>query len=238
LQAMSTPRIVDGMGYDFIKYDDFFPDFQTKDVLNTKFLAYKNKTVNRWNPDIRNYLLDTPNNIIIQGDVVTMIDNFYKVNPHDPQGRPEFVLYNGDTFRLGETDTCLVTHTVGATTYRIACYVSKIDGQPDKEFLVPTESGKPVLENALKEISDKCKGKGRSLRWQDHFWPLYKMFARYTYGYCQSVYKSQGSTYDSVYLDVNDILTCGPLTPKRKLQSLYTAVTRTKTNVKLLKSNR
>ena len=55
------------------------------------------------------------------------------------------------------------------------------------------------------------------------------------YGYAITAYKAQGSSYDSIYLDINDVLLTRPLTPKRKLQTIYTAITRARNNVYFLK---
>ena len=52
------------------------------------------------------------------------------------------------------------------------------------------------------------------------------MFCEFTMGYAINSYKSQGSTYQNVFIDLMDILETGPLTPKRKLQAVFTALTR------------
>ena len=58
-------------------------------------------------------------------------------------------------------------------------------------------------------------------------------FANISYGYCYTSHKSQGSTFKNVFVDVNDIITIN-ISPKRKLQALYTAITRASHSVYFL----
>ena len=44
------------------------------------------------------------------------------------------------------------------------------------------------------------------------------------YGYCLSVHKSQGSTYDNVFINLNDILRCRTILDRNRL--LYVALSR------------
>ena len=74
--------------------------------------------------------------------------------------------------------------------------------------------------NAAKNADFKSKGK----KWED-FYNFRDTFADVSYGYAFTAYKAQGSGFTNVYVDLNDILST-PISDKRKLQTLYTAITR------------
>lgn len=57
--------------------------------------------------------------------------------------------------------------------------------------------------------------------WQSH---VLDRFAELNYGYCITVHKSQGSTFDNVYIDISDILDNRNLSETSKC--IYTAITR------------
>lgn len=229
LECLKEPKIVDGRGYDFISYSDLQAHIENKDVMNTCVIAFRNKTVNFFNQKIRSHLLNNPDEEIIENDIICMLDNFYKMEG----STIEYVLFNSDVYKIGKVYTKNIRYVNGDKVYKIEVYVGNILNQRSKkELIVPTTNGRKDLELALKELSDKCRA--GKMRWPA-FWDFKKKFCNCTYGYAITAYKAQGSTYDSVYVDINDILLTKPLTPKRKLQTIYTAFTRAKYNVHVFK---
>ena len=67
--------------------------------------------------------------------------------------------------------------------------------------------------------------------WEYFYYSYVDIFADINYGYCITVHKSQGSTFDDVYIDSNNII---GFKNKDTLNCLYTAVTRSSKDVKLL----
>jgi hypothetical protein len=232
IDAIKVPNMVDGVGYSFVKYDDLLKDIEDKDILQTRILAYRNKTINKFNPIIRNHLLGNPEDGLVEGDIVTMKENYYHF-AQTGDARPTYVLYNSETFRLSKVHKSVMTKRVGKHTYRFDVYRANIKNRKE-QFITPTESGVLSFNNSLNDIATKCKM--RELRWPEHFWPFKEGVCQYTYGYASSIYKAQGSTYRTIYLDINDVLLTRPITPKRKLQAIYTAITRASHDVKFLKS--
>ena len=55
-----------------------------------------------------------------------------------------------------------------------------------------------------------------------------EQFCMVQHAHAITAYKAQGSTIDTVFFDLNDVLSVGPLTPLRKLQSIYVGLTRAK----------
>lgn len=58
--------------------------------------------------------------------------------------------------------------------------------------------------------------------YQSYIWP----FAKVVYGYAITTHKSQGSTYENIYVNVPNILGCKKVRNTIKMKSLYTAMTR------------
>lgn len=233
LDAIRQPNMTDGIGYSFVRYHDILKHISEKDIMTTRLIAYRNKTIDKWNPYIRDYLLRNPHHKLVPGDVVIMKDNFYKI----VDDKVEYILFNSELLRIGEVQNFVVRFNQGDISYKIDAYRAHIEGRPNQYLISTTPEGEMVYQTALFELSQKAKKAAPSSRrflWEA-FWNLKKTFCNYSYGYASTAYKAQGSSYTSVYLDINDILNTGPLTPKRKLQTIYTGITRARQDVYFLK---
>lgn len=234
LDHIREPKMENGIGYNFVRYDDMLTHIEGKDILNTRVLAYRNKAINRINPLIRNHLMNNPEEKLIEGDVITMSENYYHFYDKQ-QPLPDYMFYNSENFRLGKIHKSVEKRRIGKHLYTFDVYRARIEGKGEKElFITPTESGQIAYNAMLNDIANKCNM--RELRWPEHFWPTKDSICQYTYGYASSIYKAQGSTYKTIYLDINDVLLTKPITPKRKLQAIYTAITRASHDVWFLKS--
>jgi len=67
-------------------------------------------------------------------------------------------------------------------------------------------------------------------------WRVKNMFANLDYAYAITSHKSQGSTYNTVAVMEDDIMSVGPISNKQKSQSMYTAITRAKNNTLIVSS--
>ncbi len=229
LEIIKREKIINGKGYKNILYSNLLKEVKNEDFLNTCIIAFRNKTINYFNPIIRNEILNFPKRKIVPDDIICMTDNYY----HKENGFTKYILYNSDKLEIKNVYKQVKRFFGGGSVYyNIECYVCDLK-QTDKKFIVPTEKGSIQFENALSEIANKCKQK--IIRW-DVFWGFKKQVCYYIYGYAITAYKVQGSTYDNVFVDINDILLTGPLTPKRKLQTIYTAITRARNVVWFLKN--
>lgn len=232
LKIIEKPNMINGCGYGHMPYRELNNHLKEKNQISRRIIAFRNKTIEYYNFDIRNFLLNKPEKIIIENDIICMTDNFY----HETKdGYIDYKLYNSDTFKLGRIEKRKINFSDGMKTHRVEVYVAKIVDEFKKEFIIPTEEGEVQYEKALEIMSEKCKA--HKMKWET-FWNFKKKFCSATYGYAVTAYKSQGSTYDTVYVDINDILLTKPLTPKRKLQTIYTAITRAKFDVWFLKASR
>lgn len=210
--------LINGEGYEYLLYKDLKEHIKEKDFSKTRLVAYRNKTIDYFNYDLRNFLLNYPNNAIVDGDIICMTDNYYK----ETAGVPLYVLHNSSVFELEKVFTKVENIAIGGKHYKVDCYVANIKNEM-KQFIAVTESSYQQFQENLSDLADRVKA--REITWAD-FWQYKNSFCKYIYGYCVTAYKVQGSTYDTVYVDLNDIMLTGPLTPKRKLQAIYTAITR------------
>ena len=71
--------------------------------------------------------------------------------------------------------------------------------------------------------------------WEFYYYQILDKFADISYGYCITVHKSQGSTYNNVYVDLMNIVKTN-YNKNQSIKCLYTAVTRASKNIKLLMS--
>ena len=69
-----------------------------------------------------------------------------------------------------------------------------------------------------------------SLFWDFFYKQMHDVFADVTYGYAMTVHKSQGSTYQRVFIDMKDIIQRNPK-ERESYQCLYTAITRASSEV-------
>jgi len=115
---------------------------------------------------------------------------------------------------------------------------------------VPTKSEKARFDSLLNKIKEsihnikkhiivnkeKNKYSGKQTfvitkLWEYFYYSYIDIFADINYGYCITVHKSQGSTFDDVYIDSKNIMS---FNNKDTLNCLYTAVTRSSKSAKML----
>ena len=72
-----------------------------------------------------------------------------------------------------------------------------------------------------------------SIIWEYFYSKIVDIFADISYGYCITTHKSQGSTFDNIYIDMNNIITKNK-NKEESYRCLYTASTRSSNKVNLL----
>lgn len=143
-------------------------------------------------------------------------------------------LYNGEIFDILEVrDVKVVTNL---HTYK---YINPFDGQiltvkkiyEDKIYKIVH-----INHSQLEEAKSKIKSNERKYIYIQMMEQYYKMFPILNYGYCVTIYKTQGSEYNTVFINLNSIkwsivgAATENISKKKKLllfKSTYTAITRT-----------
>lgn len=227
MDEIKKPKMIEGKGYDSVRYADFLKHIESKEIRDTRVIAYTNRAINNHNPLIRNHIMNSPSDILVPNDLVAMKDSYYSF---DEFGFVKYVLFNSEILKIDKIYTTVRHYKAFDKLYKIDTYVASLVDRTG-EFIIPTESGQVVYDNALEEIANNSRF---ARNWKP-FWDFKKMFCEWAYGYATTAYKSQGSTYKTIYLNIDDILACKPLSRKRQLQTIYTAITRAKNDVYFLK---
>ena len=226
LEALNVENHADGKGIKHVKIFNFLEEYKklSDNYLDTKVVAYRNETVRGFNENIRRYIHNNPDQKFIPHEIIYLNDSFYH------EQKPKFMCYNSQEF---------IIESVFEKT--INGYRSLILHVDDKRFLPiihPSEQSRfqnelsKMVYYAKQEQNPKYRGK----KWAA-FYNFSKQWADVSYGYCFTGHKIQGSGYKNVFVDVSDILSVGPISNKRKLQSIYTAITRATDLVILIKRN-
>lgn len=213
LELIKQDRFKDGVGYRTISPQSLIGDYVDTYKRNddTRVICYRNKKIDLINNRIRKKLFPGIDESFTVGDALYM--NLTYVN------NDEHAFFNSEEFKISSIDKSVIS---GVECYR--AFVKPFEG--GSIYLV-SEKGQSEFKKKLKTFKDaaiNAEFKYKSLKWE-HYYKFRDLFADVSYGYAFTAYKAQGSGFKNVYVDVSDILST-PISDKRKLQTLYTAVTR------------
>lgn len=184
-----------------------------------KALAWRNQTVNIMNSMIRRKIFEAQATWLV-GDRIVV-------------ARPVNDL---DGEKIASTDdegTITMVLTAPHPVFKeVTCYhiYATMDGSNKQVLLYVThETSYGTFSERKNSLSQKAKtASSRKRAWED-YWTFVDAFADVRYGYAITVHRSQGSTYEEVFVDSTDILI--NKSPKERLQCLYVAATRARKRV-------
>lgn len=201
-----------GKGYSTTNYFDIYEKFFSSSVnyLDTKVIAYRNSAVKSFNTELRNYIHESPKEIFIPKEIIYMNKTFYG---EDHKGH-NFAFYNSSEYIIESVNT------------------GEIDGISVMYAFMDGGKAMPVIDGYASEqvYRERIVEYTKKKDWRSKF-AFSDQFGDFSYGYALTAYKAQGATYKNVFVDVNDIVTLEKMLIKRRLQSLYTAITRASDNV-------
>lgn len=134
--------------------------------------------------------------------------------------------YNGEVDE--KIKSCTKCHTVSSIKeYKtIEMWEIKFENQEHKFY-------KPVDKKEMYSIIYKYRDRAKQIKstsvWKDYYNKLKILDTPIDYSYAMTVHKAQGSGYDNVFVDMENIGWCKQ--EKEKLRLLYTAVSRTKSKL-------
>lgn len=242
LEHMKKPKMFQGQGYTFIKREHVVQDYIencANDLVNTKIICYHRKNVELYNTEIRSQIVPQAESFVMEGDSIFITKNYFPEMRKERKDLQFAKVKNSDEFIVKHVFKDIYNfniHNLGLIG--IECYVVRLC-----EFtgflLVPTEHGQVNYMKAHKQLvnnANKASHLKKSFVWKKlHMFN--SNFCPFNYGYSITSHKSQGSTYRTVYVDINDILSNRRTSNKRKLQAIYTAMTRASHAVKFIKRN-
>ena len=215
IKLLQHDQFSDGVGYRTIKRDQMVKDYiqNYKAHQDTRIICYYNKSVDDTNKIIRKKLFNDITDTYTVGDAIYMNATYY--NPD------QYPFYNSEEFIIEELARANVSD------FNIKCYNAMVNSEIPSAMNLVHEDGLKLYKQILKQKMETVQKTPLKMRWKA--WKDYhdfaKAFANVSYGYCFTAYKAQGSGFRNVYIDLYDVLT-SPLSNKRKLQSLYTSITR------------
>ena len=216
---------------------------ENSDIMHTKLIAYTNARVQAFNECVRKKLFNSNDQFIV-GEFLTCYDSF-TYNLCDFYNSMDYIIKS-----IKET-TKLIPNFGLIKGYTLGLYDSVTDGTTEV-FVLSKETPRDTLIILAKEIEtlrfkalNARKGKESSIRWIDYF-KTFQSFAvmedlvfdnrvvkkkSLDYAYSSTTHKVQGCSYNNIYADMKNILSCRDDVVKRQLQ--YVALSRTKTNINL-----
>jgi hypothetical protein len=178
-----------------------------------RVIAYRNKTVNMINKAVRKGLFGDNPKQFEEGEL--LINNKgYSVSVG---GHTSRLISNGENFIVESAEKII-------GPYDLPCVALKFKNRSfeDPIITLATESI-PIYDRILKRLTKIASA-------DKQYWTEVKAFkeafAYFSYFYCASSHKIQGSSIKYVFVLEDDILSVKPTTIKEKLQSLYVAVSR------------
>ena len=223
-KLFKLPQIVTGTGVETVTAAEFLKTVVAAftldtDLDNQRVLAWRNNRVDEVNTAIRKSLFGkTPARFIVGERMVT--------------GAP--IRSDGETL-LSTDEECTVSSVTLSSiedeetgdTYKVYTVVLRPIHADVGQVIanVLHEDGQADYDERLAWLVKQAKSHPAQAR---YYWKLYhnfmELFANLKYAYCITVHRSQGSTYNTVYVDVADILANN--NPAERKNLLYVAFSR------------
>jgi exodeoxyribonuclease-5 len=214
--------------------NELFLDYFTSDNFRNdsdfvKVLSFTNKTVSSYNTYIRKMYFDEeylPK--IVYGERLVVL-NAIKDPTVDQKtmGEGRILFHTNDEIEVLSYD--VITQSICGIdiTFYEATVLDYDDKEKEQVINIIHEKSEQAYKGLLKNLAQTAKDQNKpELRKQ--MWKLFfqvkESFAEVTYSYALTVHKSQGSTYNNVFFDMQDLGYYSTYDFKKRLQ--YTAVTR------------
>lgn len=223
----------------------------TKNVDYVKIIAYTNPIVSGWNKYIRQTIIkDCDKSIITQHDLIlsysTLINQFN-----------EAIIKNSEEYII--KDIVNYSHPIYGLKGFLVRFVAIYGGHVTTPLFIIDHTDRftiqkyIIISNGLINAAKSANSKIRAQKWRDYFefketclllTPIFKSDGKtilynksLDYGFSLTTHKAQGSTFDNVFVDVNNIVfdILGHLRSdlKQVNRTLYTACSRCKNKLYL-----
>lgn len=214
------------------------------DILECKLLAYRNKRVDKYNEVIKKLLFnnDLEYNKL---EIITSNENF-EFGSSQFWNSMDYIICSEPY----KTDKYL-PHFGYLPGYILELY-DFIYNESNKVFILSKDISKDFIDSLAYKIEDiridalQAVGRKRGMLWK-FYYELFNSFTTpfelevdsrlikkktFMSGYACTVHKSQGSTFNNIFVDLKDINSCYDDTIRRQLQ--YVALSRTKNDAYIL----
>lgn len=185
-----------------------------KDTSYIRVLAYRNKTIEKLNQQIRVGLFgENP----LQFEVGELLINNGGYTVKNTAGKDVQIITNGQIFKVKSAFPII-------GPYQIPCMQLSFEGETfNFPIYTVASEGEDMYTSTMKRLKGLASENPRL--WKDVF-SFKESFAYFNYSYATSIHKAQGSTIDHVFIMEEDIFSVKMTTTKEKLQSMYVALSR------------
>lgn len=218
--------------------DDFIKIFSSPEFKanpnSIKAIAWRNAKVEHYNEFIRKIYFGSDNlDTYMVGEAIICNSPIFEGRDIVMNGSQEMVIKKVDEGKmLVEIKHNHLKSKVNTTS--VKCWfllVEYMDADIDKlreyQLCVMHPEEKQKLKNILEQVAEHAKNTlnpfVKKMMWTEYY-RIKQMFADISYAYAITAHKSQGSTYDGVYVDVVDINLNNNVVERNRI--IYTAITR------------
>ncbi len=183
-----------------------------------RVLAYRNVAVRRYNDALRKALLgDAARDRFVAGEWLMMVDTYFQ------DGRA--VVHNSEELLVEDVSEGVLPSVGGL--WKTHLVEAQVDGRA-VTLPVLHEEEEARYAGTLKRLRQEALRGTR--KWEDYY-TLRESFPRLDHAYALTIHKSQGSTFETVYVDHRDAQRCAAA---ERRQLLYVAITRPSVRLALL----
>ena len=228
------------------------------DVNNDKIISYSNDSVDKYNEYVRNILFNNPKEEYVDGEKLIFGSSVKLANINGSIAEAKYMYANDESTVINIEKTYLNTNF----THRTEVKFNLKNIFPEEKFEVyklqlRMENGEIIhvykvqehdidrFDEYFKDVFNtlKTSSKNRKIQRENisKLWDIYytvknTINSPIKYSYALTVYKSQGSTFKKVFVDIEDINIC--VKDKNILsKSMYTAITRGSEQIYCYKPN-
>ncbi|MFO8099178.1 MAG: AAA family ATPase [Salinibacter sp.] len=191
-----------------------------EDATHARVLAYRNRTVRRYNRNIRSARYGPDADRFVEGEWLVATETWFH------EGVPRLTNSEEVRVKTATVDTFEADDQSEWTTWKLKV---RTPGRGlARTVYVLHEDERDRYEEALERRREQAKEDGS--KWE-RFFALRERFARVDYAYASTVHKAQGSTFDTVFVDHRDLQACRG---DERQALLYVAITRPARRLALL----
>lgn len=229
--------------------DKFGSDQFRADADHMKVIAWTNRTVDRFNNEIRRMLYPVPEGMaglpmIVHGEKLIMDERYVAAGEFKPVVLPTNEEVEVEKYEVVKKAVSYWTYSplgkafgnANPTIYQALVRFRGIHNQWIKATLnIVHEKSQREVADILDKISKSAKnapfGHERREVWK-HFWDVKGMFAQIKYNYAVTAHKSQGSTYDNCVAVMYDIKANPKYEERNRI--MYVAATRARNKLYII----
>lgn len=214
------------------------------DILETKMLAYTNSRVNAFNLKIKELLFDNDDEYC-QHEILTGYENL-EFNKHNFWNSMDYIVADPP-----KKCDVYIEKFLSVPGYKLNLYDSS-EKSLNEVFILSREISKDYFESLAQVIevtrleaieAKKLKSRYSGKKWGEYYQILGSFTTpvdlyydnrvirkkSFDYGYSTTIHKSQGSSINNVFIDMDNVFQCKDKEELRQLQ--YVSVSRSKNNV-------